>query len=134
VTSAPRPAERGTALAVVLWALVALGALALAASVGAVVDLRLAIRYREHAASLAAAETALAEALAAVTRDPARAARADSVTGAEGGATWRSRWSPTDGRVRLGSTGSVGSATREIEAWAEPSGAGWRITAWREIR
>ncbi|HYO47066.1 MAG TPA: PilX N-terminal domain-containing pilus assembly protein, partial [Gemmatimonadota bacterium] len=74
--------EGGSALVVVLWALVALSALSLAASVGAVVDLRLAVRHREHAAALAAAEAGLAEALAAVTVAPARAARADSVSGA----------------------------------------------------
>ena len=127
--------RHGTALVVVLWALVALSALSLAASVGAVVDLRLAIRHEEHAAALAAAEAGLAEALAAVALEPARAARADSAAGAEGDGTWTSRWSPAGPRLHLRSTGSAGSATREIEAWAEPAAAAaWWIAAWREIR
>lgn len=127
--------ERGSALVVVLWALVALSALSLAASVGAVVDLRLAVRHREHAAALAAAEAGLAEALAAVTVAPARAARADSVSGAGEDGAWTSRWSASGSRLHLRCTGIAGSASREIEAWAEPSaGTAWRVVGWREIR
>lgn len=126
--------EWGATLVVVLWVLVALGALALAASVGAVMDLRLGIRHREHAAALAAAEAGLATALAAVTLDPARATRADSAAGAEGDGSWMSRWSPAGARLRLDASGSAGSATRRIEAWAERAGGAWRVAAWREIR
>jgi hypothetical protein len=128
-------AERGTSLVVVLWALVALSALSLAASVGAVVDLRLAVRHREHAAALAAAETGLAEALAAVRVEPGRAAGADSVSGAGEEGAWTTRWSPSGSRVRFLSTGRAGAASREIEAWGEPRpGSGWRVVGWREVR
>ena len=128
-------AEKSLSLVVVLWALVALSALSLAASVGAVVDLRLAVRHREHAASLAAAETGLAEALAAVYLTPARAARSDSVSGSGESGAWKTRWSPSGARLHFQCTGLAGSASREIEAWAEPSaGAAWRVVGWREIR
>jgi hypothetical protein len=126
--------RRGSALVVVLWALVALSALALSASVGAVVDLRLAIRHREHAAALGAAEAGLAEALAALRRNPLRAASADSVLGSGAPGSWRTRWSPARGRLHLLSTGIAGSAVRELEVWADPAGIGWRVTGWREIR
>lgn len=125
----------GSALVVVLWALIALSALSLAASIGGVVDLRLAVRHREHAAALAAAESGLAVALAAVTLAPSRALVADSVAGTEGGAGWTASWSPVGPRLRLRATGLAGSSTREIEAWAGTAAAGdWRVTAWREIR
>jgi Tfp pilus assembly protein PilX len=126
--------ERGTSLVVVLWALVALSALALAASVGALMDLRLAVRHREHAAALAAAESGLAEAVAAVAREPLRALGADSVTGSEAEAAWAARWLPAGAGLRIRATGFAGPATREIEAWAAPEGTGWRVTGWREIR
>ncbi|HET7691553.1 MAG TPA: hypothetical protein VFM44_00545 [Gemmatimonadota bacterium] len=126
--------RRGSALVVVLWALVALSALALSASVGAVVDLRLAIRHGEHAAALGAAEAGLAEALAALRRDPLRAASADSVLGASASGSWATHWSPAAGRLHLLSRGLAGSAARELEAWAEPREADWRIVAWREVR
>ena len=127
-------AERGTSLVVVLWALVALSALALSASVGALVDLRLAIRHREHAEALAAAEAGLAEAVAAVAREPLRAAGADSVTGSEAGAAWTASWLPAGPGIRLRASGFAGSATRGIEAWAAPAGHEWRVVGWREIR
>jgi hypothetical protein len=131
----PRPdAERGAALVVVLWALVALSGLSLAASVGAVVDLRLAVRHREHAAALGAAETGLAQALTALRLEPGRAARPDSVTGSGPEGAWTTRWVPAGARIRLLSSGGAGSASREIEAWVEPSGATWIVVAWREIR
>jgi hypothetical protein len=118
----------------VLWALVALSALALSASVGAVVDLRLAVRHREHAAALGAAEAGLAEALAALRRNPLRAARADSILGSGAPGAWRTRWSPADARLHLMSRGIAGSATRELEVWADPDVVGWRVAGWREIR
>jgi type II secretory pathway component PulK len=127
--------ERGASLVVVLWALVALSALALAASVGAVVDLRLAVRHREHAAALAAAETGLAEALAAVRLAPIRAARVDSVSGSTDEGAWTTRWSPSGARLRFLCTGLVGGASRQIEVWGEPAmGTSWRVVGWREIR
>lgn len=126
--------QRGSALVVVLWVLVALSALSLAASIGAVVDLRLAVRHREHAAALAAAESGLAEALAAVAVAPSRALVADSVAGSEGDGAWVARWSPNGSELRLRAIGVAGSATREIEAWATPAGVEWRVSAWRELR
>jgi Tfp pilus assembly protein PilX len=119
---------------VVLWALVALSALALSASVGAVVDLRLAVRHREHAAALGAAEAGLAEALAALRREPLRAASADSVLGSGPPGSWTTRWQPLGGRLRLLSRGLSGSAARELEVWAEPDASAWRVVDWREIR
>lgn len=126
--------RRGSALVVVLWALVALSALALSASVGAVVDLRLAVRHREHAAALGAAEAGLAEALAALRRDPLRAASADSIVGSGLPGSWTTRWSPIGGRLHLLSRGTAGSAARELEVWAEPDATSWRVAGWREIR
>jgi hypothetical protein len=126
--------RRGSALVVVLWALVALSALALSASVGAVVDLRLAVRHREHAAALGAAEAGLADALAALRRDPMRATRADSVLGSGLPGSWATRWYPVGVRLHLLSRGLSGSAARELEVWAEPDAAGWRVVGWREIR
>ncbi|HJU87270.1 MAG TPA: PilX N-terminal domain-containing pilus assembly protein [Gemmatimonadota bacterium] len=131
---APVRGRRGSALVVVLWVLVALSALALSASIGAVVDLRLAVRHREHAAALGAAEAGLAEALAALRRDPLRAASADSVLGSGPPGTWRTRWSPSGGRLHVLSRGIAGSASRELEVWARPDVAGWRVAGWREIR
>ncbi|CAN5893813.1 hypothetical protein BH20GEM1_BH20GEM1_08540 [soil metagenome] len=132
----PRPlaAQRGAALVVVLWALVALSGLALAASVGAVIDLRLAVRHREHAAALATAETGLAQALAALRVDPSRAARVDSVQGAGPAGSWIARWHPSGGGVRVLAEGSAGSAGRAVEVRAVPSGGAWIVRAWREIR
>ena len=128
-------AERGTTLVVVLWVLVALSALALSASIGAVVDLRLTERHREHAAALAAAEAGLADALAALAIAPSRALGADSVTGAEEGAAWVVRWTPDAGAVRILATGRTGSALRELDVRAvSDPGAGWRVAAWREVR
>ena len=126
--------QRGSALVVVLWVLVALSALALSASVGAVVDLRLSVRHREHAAALGAAEAGLAEALAALRRDPLRAASADSVGGSNPASSWATRWFPAGGRLHLLSHGFAGSAARELEIWAEPGEGGWHVVAWREVR
>jgi hypothetical protein len=97
-------------------------------------DLRLAVRHREHAAALAAAESGLAEAVVAVTLEPFRALASDSVTGSEGDAAWTARWLPAGPGLRIRATGFAGPATREIEAWAAPAGADWRVTGWREIR
>jgi type II secretory pathway component PulK len=133
VTRAAR-GRRGSALVVVLWVLVALSALALSASVGAVVDLRLAVRHREHAAALGAAEAGLVEALAALRRDPLRAASADSIGGSNPSGSWATRWFPAGRRLHVLSRGMAGSALRELEVWAEPVGAGWGVVAWREVR
>lgn len=128
-------AERGTTLVVVLWVLVALSALALSASVGAIVDLRLSVRHREHAAALAAAEAGVADALAALAIAPSRALMADSVVGAEEGGGWTVRWTPDQGAVRIVAFGRAGSALRELEIRAVSDAAGpWRVAAWREVR
>ncbi|HET6361976.1 MAG TPA: PilX N-terminal domain-containing pilus assembly protein [Gemmatimonadota bacterium] len=126
--------SRGSALVVVLWALVALSALALSASVGAVLDLRLAVRHREHAEALGAAEAGIAEALAALRRDPLRAAAPDSVMGTGPPGSWTTRWFPVGGRLHLLSRGAAGSAARELEVWADPDVTAWRVVGWREIR
>jgi hypothetical protein len=102
--------------------------------VGALVDLRLAVRHREHAEALAAAESGLAEAVATVTREPLRATGADSVTGSEADAAWTARWLPAGPGLRFRATGFAGSAAREIEVWAAQAGTEWRVVGWREIR
>ena len=129
----PRPAPRGAALAVVLWALIALGALSLSAALAARLDLALGAAHRDHAAALAAAEAGLAEALARLAADPEAIAEADSLDGTLETGSFRAVWSPAGGRVRLVATGRRGAARREVEAWAEPApGGGLRLAAWRE--
>jgi len=126
----------GTALPVVLWALVILGALSTAAFVTAMLDLRLALHHQDFAAALGSAETGLAEALAAVARQPTRAAAPDSVRGTIGGSgTYQARWEPAVGGFRVVATGVRGSAERRVEAWVSfDAGGGLRISAWREVR
>jgi hypothetical protein len=120
---------------VVLWALVILGALSTAAFVSAMLDLRLALHHQDFAAALSSAETGLAEALAAVARQPTRAAAPDSVRGAIGSGTYRVRWEPAVGGFRVVATGVRGSAERRVEAWVSfDAGGGLRISAWREVR
>lgn len=125
----------GTALPVVLWALIILGALSTAAFVTAVLDLKLAIHHHDFARALGAAEAGLAEALAAVARQPTRAATPDSVAGTIGSATYRARWEPGAVGFRVVATGVRGSAERRVEAWvSSDAGGGLRISAWREVR
>lgn len=133
--SAVNPRRAGTALPVVLWALIILGALSTAAFVTAVLDLKLAIHHRDFAAALGGAEAGLAEALAAVARQPARATTPDSVRGTIGSATYQARWEPAAGGFRVVATGVQGSAERRVEAWiSSDAGGGLRISAWQEVR
>lgn len=129
------PRQAGTALPVVLWALIVLGALSTAAFVTAVLDLKLAVHHRDFAAALGGAEAGLAEALAAVARQPARAATPDSVRGTIGSARYRARWEPGPSGFKVVATGVQGSAERRVEAWiSSDAGGGLRISAWREVR
>ena len=92
------------------------------------------MRHREHAAALGAAEAGLAEALAAMRRDPSRAASADSVAGSGAPGSWTTHWWPAGARLFLRSRGIAGSAAREVEVWADPDALGWHVAGWREIR
>lgn len=124
---------RGAALAVVLWALMALGTLALSAALAARMDLALGAAHRDHATALAAAEAGLAEALAALAGEPARAGAPDSLAGALGGGSWAAAWSPLAGGLEVRSTGSRGDARRTVVARVvAAAGAGLTVTAWKE--
>lgn len=127
--------SRGAALAIVLWALIALGTLSLAAASTATLDLAVAGRYRDHSAALMAAEAGLAEALAAVAADPARGARSDSLAGILETGAFRAQWAPAGEGFRIVTVGTSGTAVRTTEARAssDAGGALW-IDAWREIR
>ncbi|MFN2383095.1 MAG: hypothetical protein ABR559_02400 [Gemmatimonadota bacterium] len=133
--SAARPGGAcGTALPVVLWALIALAALALWAAVAASVDLALAGNHRDHAAALALAEAGLADVLAAVAEVPARGLRPDSLAGRLETGSYRARWAPAPGGIRVTATGASGPAGRSLEAWiAVEAGGALQITAWREV-
>lgn len=131
----PVPSPRGTALPIVLWALIALGALSTAAAVSAVLDWSLARNHADHAAALALAEAGLAEALAVVAAEPARAARADSVAGGLETGAFGARWEPAAGRLHVVAEGSRQGARRTVEAWiSSDADGGLRIAAWREVR
>lgn len=133
--STVNPRQAGTALPVVLWALIILGALSAAAVVTAVLDLKLAVHNQDFAAALGGAEAGLAEALAAVARQPGRAATPDSVRGTVGLATYRARWEPGPSGFKVVATGVQGSAERRVEAWiSSDAGGGLRISAWQEVR
>ncbi len=128
----PGPArEAGTALAVVVWALVALAALSTAAIVTSITDLALARAHRDHAAALGVAEAGLAEALAILAADPLAAGRSDSLSGTLPNGTYRTFWAPLGGRARIVSTGDSRGIRREVEAWAVVEG-GVRVVAWQE--
>lgn len=127
----PRLSAAGAALAVVVWALVALGALSTAAVVTSLTDLALARAHRDHAAALGLAEAGLAEALAVLATDPLAAGRFDSLSGALSSGTYRTLWVPSGGRARILSTGESHGIRREVEAWAVV-GTGVRLVAWRE--
>jgi len=134
--SAPAPARRaGAALAVVLWALVALTALSLAAALAARVETALAGNYRDHAAALALAEGGLAEALAREAVDPGAAGVARELAGTLETGSWTARWTPSGGRFGIRAEGRSRSAAREVEAWVERDpGGGPSVVAWREVR
>lgn len=124
-------ARRGTTLAIVLWVLLAMGALTVTTSLSARLDLTLARAWREHAAALALAETGVAEALARIAAGEV----GGEGTGEIGAGTWRASWGPASGGVRIEATGRRGGASRTVEAVAAATVAGgWRVAAWREIR
>ncbi|MGH7562854.1 MAG: hypothetical protein ACREK5_00310, partial [Gemmatimonadota bacterium] len=123
---------RGTALAIVMWALVALAALSTAAVVTSITDLALARAHRDHAAALGLAEAGLAEALAVLAADPLAAGRSDSLSGALSSGFYRASWAPAGGRARIVSTGDSRGIRRQVEAWVV-TGEGVRVVAWREV-
>ncbi len=134
MSAAVRPARReGTSLAVVLWVLIALGALSGLAALAARVETALAANYRDHAAALALAEAGLAEALAREAADPGAAGAARALGGELETGTWSASWTPSAGRYAIRAVGSSGRAVREVEAWAEPGPSGPRVAAWREV-
>jgi hypothetical protein len=125
----------GAALGVVLWALVALGALALAAGLSARIETALARNYRDHAAALALAEAALAEALAREAVDPGPVGVERWASGRLATGEWSARWTARAGRFPVRAEGRSGGAIRVVEAWIERGGAlSPRIVAWREVR
>jgi hypothetical protein len=126
------PQRRGAAIVVVLWALIAVGALASVAALGARVETALAGNYRDHAAALALAEAGLAEALAREAADPGAGAPRELAGTMETGA-WSARWTPRAGRYAVRGEGLSGRARREVEAWVDPGPAGPRVVAWREV-
>ncbi|MDX1622715.1 MAG: hypothetical protein R3199_01885 [Gemmatimonadota bacterium] len=129
-----RRPDSGVTLAVVLWCLVALGLLSATAATLSRLELALAIAHRDHAASLALAESGMAGALAAVAADPARAGRADSIAGTLETGTYRARWTPVDAGLRVVAEGTSGRASRTIEAWTSgPVSGELRVLAWREV-
>lgn len=123
--------ERGATLAIVLWAVVVLGALAMAAAASARIETVLQARYRDHAAALALAEAGLAEVRATIAGDATRANAVDSISGALTTGTFVARWSPAAARVHVVARGRAGRSLRQIEAWVDPAG-GVPVIAWRE--
>lgn len=123
--------EQGATLAIVLWILVALGALSFAAATAARIDLALARAWRDHAAALSLAEAGVADAMAAVAveRRTAGALEGGLSTGA-----YHVTWEPAGIGVRVVSTGIRAGSERSIEAWVADAGEGLHIAAWREIR
>lgn len=125
---------RGSAIVVVLWALVALAALSTAAAVASITDLALARAHRDHAAALGLAEAGVAETLARLAADPMAAGREDSLEGALSTGVWRAAWTPSANGTRVLSEGDSRGMRRRIEAWVERGeGGAVRITAWREL-
>jgi Tfp pilus assembly protein PilX len=125
----------GAALGVVLWALVAMGALALAAALSARVETALAHNYRDHAAALALAEAGLADALAREAAEPGPAGVERAAAGTLETGEWTARWTPRAGRFAVRAEGRSGRATRVVEAWVERGGVlSPRVVAWREVR
>lgn len=134
-TSKPVIGRDGATLAVVLWALVALGALSIAAALVARVEIALSANHRDYAAALALAEVGLAEALAREAADPGPLDAPRSVAGTVETGSWSARWTPIAGRFAVRATGRSGRVPREIEAWIEVGAPGGpRIVAWREVR
>lgn len=120
----------GATLAIVLWTMVALGALALAAAGAARIETVLQGRYRDHAAALSLAEAGLAEARSALAGNPARVR--DSLAGALELGRYEVRWEPVGDDVRVVSEGVVGTAVRTIEARVTIGADEPGLAAWRE--
>lgn len=119
---------------VVVWALVAIGALAAIAIVTATIDRVLAAHHRHHAAALAYAEAGLAEALAAVSTTPALGSRPDSLAGAIGTGGYRVGWTPAAAGLAVRALGWSAGAQRSVEARVVQSAEGaLRVVAWREV-
>lgn len=124
--------RRGAALPIVLWVLVALGALSFAAATAARTDLALATAWADHAAALALAEAGVADALEAIS---IQGAVAGELEGGLSGGSYRVVWGPASGRTRVVSTGIRAGAEREVEAWVATDAAGaLQIAAWREVQ
>ncbi len=128
-----RARPRGAAIAVVLWSLIAIGALASVAALSARVETALAGNYRDHAAALALAEAGLAEALAREAADPGPAGAARELAGMMETGAWSARWTPLAGRFAIRGEGRSGRARREVEAWVVRAPEGPRLTAWRGV-
>jgi len=125
----------GTALPIVLWALIALGSLSAIASVTAILDLSLTRNHQDYAAALALAEAGLADALAAVASDPMRASRPDSLVGGLETGAYRARWEASGVGLHVQAEGTRQAARRTVEAWVSSNADdALRITGWREVR
>lgn len=123
------PARDGTTLAIVLWALVAIGALSALAGLAARLDLALAAAWRDHAVALGLAEAGVAEATAA--RAGGEAAGGRSGTVATG--SWEAAWEPAGAGTRIVAVGHRGGAARRLEVRiVEISPGRWAVSAWRE--
>lgn len=129
----PTTPRSGASLAVVLWALVALGALASWAALAARVETALSGNYRDHAAALGLAEAGLAEALAREAAGPGTPGAPRELAGSMETGTWSARWTPSGGRYAVRGQGRSGRALREVEAWVVPGPTGPRVVAWREV-
>lgn len=133
-TPAVLASARGSVIAVVLWALVALAALSTAAAVATITDLALARAHRDHAAALGLAEAGLAEVLGRIAADPLAGTLEDSLAGALSTGVWRAAWSPSGHAARVLCEGDSRGMRRRIEAWVERGEEGEvRVSAWREL-
>lgn len=124
--------DRGATLAIVLWVLVALGALAFVAATAARIDLALTRAWRDHAMALGLAEAGVADALAALAVE-------GRTTGTlEGGlstGSYHAAWEPVGPWIRVVATGDRPRARRTVEVWVvERTGDGLQIAAWREVQ
>ena len=130
-----RPASQGAALPIVLWALIALGALSAAAATAARLDWALARNHRDYAVGLGLAEAGLAEAMATLAADPGRGSVQDSLAGGLETGGYEARWAPVASGVRVRAVGIRGAVRREIESIVSFDATGaLRIAAWREVR
>lgn len=124
--------HRGAALPIVLWVLVALGALSFAAATAARTDLALATAWRDHAAALGLAEAGVADAMEAIAIERAPAGELE---GGLAGGSYRVAWGPAAYGTRIRSFGLRAGAERKVEAWVTTDAVGaLQITAWREVQ